>query len=348
MFGADHAELLSHHWLGETIKPRPSDEVFTKYQTMAEAMQAAGRHACLGCKVTHGTEGAAERLLGAGQERVGCRNLQDIVDLCAASYPGLYQRPRQNAGKSSRQNDGLKVALGMYAWTFAAPGRGAVLWLVAYTGKELGLNHKPTPPLDDLYAEGICKKYAGDAGQRSTQPRRQTPGRGPSTVSQAQADFLLPPKRQKDPAAAKRGAETSRAFKRSTNYTVDGADRGLRSARDLYHLRGLPITPMPLLWRTRRQYNYEQKPVRSTRFWRSFADAGQDDPADGRGGPVSVLSNMKNRVCYFTANEKLLQRQNPRPGRCSFKEDRRFGDCPPVSSPARWTIGDLNSSKIEL
>ena len=321
--------LSSYHIIGlENYQTQTSDEVFTKYQTMAEAMQAAGdMHVWAASDAW--TE-AQQSDYWALVKSAWMQDLQDIVDLCAASYPDYIK----DLGKTQEElaaNDGLKVALGMYAWTFAAPGEGGAL-VGAYTGKSWDLT-TTYPTLDDLYAEAYAK-YAGDAA--AFYATEAADPAATSTVSQAQADFVAA-EAAKDPAAAN-GVPNIAGIQKIDNYTVTVQTEGYE-APAIYTICGLPITPMHY-YGDAAQYNYEQN-----QFGHPFGDLSlmQAKTTQPMGAGPYQFVKYENRVCYFTANENYYKGK-PTTRQVQFKET---ADSEIVSGLVSGAvdIGDLNSSK---
>ena len=324
--------LSSYHIIGlENYQTQTSDEVLTKYQAVAGAIQAAG--AMHVWTADDAWTEAQQNDYWALVKSAWMQDLQDIVDLCAASYPDYIA----DLGKTQEElasNAGLKVALAMYAWTFASPDAGGAL-VGAYTGNSWDLT-TTYPALDDLYAEAYAK-YAGDA--EAFYATEAADPAATSTVLQAQADFVSA-EAAKDPAAAD-GVPNISGIQKIDNYTVTVQTEGY-VAPAIYTICGLYITPMHY-YGDADQYDYE-----NNRFGHPYGDLSlmQAKTTQPMGAGPYQFVKYENRICYFEVNENYYKGE-PATKQVQFKET---ADSEIVSGLVSGTveIGDLNSSKASF
>ncbi len=321
--------LSSYHIIGlDNYQTQTAKAAYETYETMAAAIQAAGAD-----HVWSAADAWTEQqqtAYWAQVKRAWTQDLQDIVDLCVGSYSDYIA----DIGKTKDElaaNDGLKVALAMYAWSFAAPGDSGAL-VGGYTGKSWDLA-TIYPTLDDLYAEAYAK-YAGDAaafyGVEAADPT------APSTVTQAQTDFVSS-EAANDPAM-QGGVPNIEGIKKIDQYTVSVQTEGYE-APAVYTICGLPITPMHYYGDTA-QYDYEKN-----QFGHAFGDLSlmQAKTTLPMGAGPYRLIKYENRVCYLEANENYY---NGAPLTKSLQM-KETADSEIVAGLVSGTvdIGDLNSSK---
>ncbi len=321
--------LSSYNIIGlKNYQTQTSEEAYQSYAAMAEAIQAAGVDHVWSTADAWTKE--QQVTYWAQVKSAWMQDLQDIVDLCFNSYSDYIA----DLGKTTDElatNDGLKFALALYAWSFAAPDDNGAL-VGGYTGKSWDLT-TTYPTLDDLYAEAYAK-YAGDAvafyGTEAADPA------APSTVAQAQADFVST-EAANDPAK-QGGVPNIEGIRKVDQYTVTVQTEGCE-APAIYTICGLPITPLHYYGDTA-QYDYEKN-----QFGHPFGDLSlvQAKTTQPMGAGPYRLIKYENRVCYLEANENYYKGA-PQIKSLQLKET---ADSEIVAGLVSGTIdiGDLNSSK---
>ncbi len=321
--------LGSYNIIGlKNYQTQTSDDVYTKYFDMATAIKAAGIDHVWAAGDTWTQE--QQDSYWAGEKAAWIMDVQDITNYCVANY-GAYIADLGKTEDEMAANDGLKVALGMYAWGFAAPGDGGVL-VGGTTGTSWDLT-TTFPTIEDYYAEAYAK-YAGDADAFYGVEAVDTAAT--STVAQAQSDFISA-QAAVDPEMAG-GVPNISGIKKIDDYTVEIKTSGYE-APAVYALFGGYLTPMHYYGDTA-QYDYA-----NNKFGHPFGDLSiaQSKTTQPMGAGAYKFVKYENRVCYFEANEDYFKGV-PVTKYVQFKETI---DSEIVAGVVAGTVdvGDVNGSK---
>ena len=321
--------LGSYNIVGlKNYQTQTSDEIYTKYSDLAIAIQAAGdTHVWA---ATDAWTQEQQDSYWAGVKSAWVADVQDITDYCVANYASYIA----DLGKTEEDlaaNDGLKVALGMYAWGFAAPGADGTL-VGGTTGTSWDLV-ATFPTIEDYYAEAYAK-YAGDAA--AFYSVEAVDAAATSTVGDAQAAFISA-QAAVDPEMAG-GVPNISGIKKIDQYTVEVKTNGYE-APAVYSICGLYVTPMHY-YGDAAQYDYEKN-----MFGHPFGDLSivQAKTTTPMGAGAYKFVKYENRVVYFEANENYYKGE-PVTKYVQFKETV---DSEIVAGVASGTVdvGDVNGSK---
>ncbi len=216
--------LSSYNIIGlKNYQTQTTDDIYTKYFNLATAIQAAGDTHVWAASDAWTQE--QQDAYWAGVKSAWIADVQDITNYCVANY-GAYIADLGKTEEEMAANDGLKVALGMYAWGFASPGEGGTL-VGGTTGTSWDLT-TTFPTIEDYYAEAYAK-YAGDAA--AFYGVEAVDAAATSTIADAQAAFIST---QADrPRDGGRRSE-HRRHQEDRPVHRGSQDDGLRSPRDLF------------------------------------------------------------------------------------------------------------------
>lgn len=321
--------LGSYNIIGlKNYQTQTSDDVYTKYFDMATAIRTAGIDHVWAATDTWTQE--QQDAYWAGEKAAWIMDVQDITNYCVANY-GVYIADLGKTEDEMAANDGLKVALGMYAWGFATPGDGGTL-VGGTTGTVWDLT-TTFPTIEDYYAEAYAK-YAGDADAFYGVEAVDTAAT--STVAQAQSDFISA-QAAADPEMAG-GVPNISGIKKVDDYTVEVKTSGYE-APAVYTICGLYITPLHYYGDTA-QYDYANNKFGHPFGDLSLAQAKTTQPMGA--GPYNFVK-YENRICYFEANENYFKGV-PVTKYVQFKETI---DSEIVAGVVAGTVdvGDVNGSK---
>ena len=321
--------LGSYNIIGlKNYQTQTSDEIYTKYFDLANAIQAAGdTHVWA---ATDAWTQEQQDSYWAGVKSAWVADVQDITDYCVANY-SAYIADLGKTEEDLAANDGLKVALGMYAWGFAAPGADGTL-VGGTTGTSWDLV-ATFPTIEDYYAEAYAK-YAGDAA--AFYSVEAVDAAATSTVGDAQAAFISA-QAAVDPEMAG-GVPNISGIKKIDQYTVEVKTNGYE-APAVYSICGLYVTPMHY-YGDAAQYDYDKN-----MFGHPFGDLSivQAKTTTPMGAGAYKFVKYENRVVYFEANENYYKGE-PLTKYVQFKETV---DSEIVAGVASGTVdvGDVNGSK---
>lgn len=269
-----------------------SDEVYSKYAALAAGIQAAGDTAKWSEK--SGWTQEQQTAYWAEVKTAWVADLQDIVDFCRANYSAFIT----DIGKTEADleaNDTLNVALGMYAWGFAAPGKdGALVGATSGTSWDLVTTF---PTMEDFYAEAYAK-YAGDAA--AFFGIEAVDVSAASTVMSAQ-DAFISAQAAADPSMAS-GVPNIEGIKKLDNYTVEVKTKGYEASA-IYTICGLYLTPLHY-YGDPAQYDYDKN-----MFGHPFGDLSlvEAKTTEPMGAGAYRFVKYENRVVYFEANENYYK-----------------------------------------
>jgi peptide/nickel transport system substrate-binding protein len=321
--------LSSYNIIGlKNYQTQTSDDVYTKYFDMSSAIQAAGDTHVWAATDTWTQE--QQDFYWAAVKSAWVIDVQDIINYCVANYASYVV----DLGKTEEDlaaNDDLKIAFGMYAWGFAAPGDGGTL-VGGTTGTSWDLV-TTFPTIEDYYAEAYAK-HAGDAAVfysvEAVDPAAT------STVADAQAAFISA-QAATDPEMTG-GIPNIEGIKKIDQYTVEIKTKGYE-APAVYALFGGYITPMHY-YGDAAQYDYEKN-----MFGHPFGDLSlvQAKTTQPMGAGPYKFVKYENRICYFEANESYFKGE-PVTKFVQFKETI---DSEIVAGIVAGTVdaGDMNGSK---
>ncbi|MDR0635984.1 MAG: ABC transporter substrate-binding protein [Treponema sp.] len=263
-------------------RTKTSDEVYTRYQTIAQAILAAGQ----------GRTGA-----GAGytaDQYTGFYNLytqswknyaQKIVDYVVNNYAAnAKDLPDTDLTKA-----GVKVALGMMVWGFGDVDNSGN-FVGAVTGKSWNMR-SAYPTIDDYYNE-LSAAYNGSLEAFA---EVELVNDSDDPVQDAVNAFVSQYGKN-DPSMRGVSIDSISGIKKLGKYEVEVTLNGLNAAA-IYRLA---VTPAPLhYYGNEAQYNYERN-----QFGFPFGDLSivhAKDSAPMGAGPYKFLK-YENRVVYLEAN----------------------------------------------
>jgi peptide/nickel transport system substrate-binding protein len=266
----------------KAYQTKTSDEVYTRYQTIAQAILAAGP----------GKTGA-----GAGytaDQYTGFYNLytqswknyaQKIVDYVVSNYAAnAKDLPDTDLSKA-----GVKVALGMMVWGFGSVNSSGN-FVGAVTGKSWNMR-TAYPTIDDYYNE-LSAAYDGSL-EAFAQVELVNDADDP--VQDAVSAFVSQYGKN-DPSMRGVSIDSISGIKKLGKYEVEITLNGLNAAA-IYRLAA---SPAPLhYYGNEAQYNYERN-----QFGFPFGDLSivhAKDSTPMGAGPYKFLK-YENRVVYFEAN----------------------------------------------
>ena len=265
-----------------------SEEVYQKYATLAEGMQARGNKIAW-TFANPWTQQQHEAYWGL-VKTAWIEDLQDIVDFCRANYaPYIVDIGKTEADLEA--GDTLTIALGMYAWGFSSPdASGALIGNTSGTSWDLVTQF---PTMDDLYAESFAK-YDGDAEAFFGVEALDLSAK--STVMTAKEAFIQA-EAAKD-AAMSGGVPSIEGIKKLDKYTVEVKTKGYEASA-IHTICGLHLAPMHY-YGDPAQYDYE-----NNKFGHPFGDLSlvQAKTTQPMGAGAYRFVKYENRVVYFEANE---------------------------------------------
>ncbi len=281
--------LSSYPIIGlKSYQTQVSEEVYAKYAEIAAKIQARGDK--FAWSFTNPWTQQQHESYWSLVKTAWMKDLQDIVDYCRANYAAYIA----DVGKTEADleaNDSLNVALGMYAWGFAAPGKdGALVGATTQTSWDLVTTF---PTMDDLYAEAYAK-YEGDAATFFSV--EAVDATASSTLARAQ-DAFIAAQVAIDPAMAQ-GVPNIEGIQKVDKYTVTVKTKGYE-APAIYTICGLYLTPMHY-YGDPAQYDYDKNMFGHPFGDLSLVQAKTNSPMGA--GPYRFVK-YENRVVYFEANE---------------------------------------------
>ena len=321
--------LSSYNIIGlKNYQTQTSDDIYSKYFDLANAIQAAGDSHVWAA--TDAWTQEQQDSYWAGVKSAWLADVQDIVNYCVANYAAYVE----DLGKTVQElaaDDGLKVAFGMYAWGFAAPGDDGSL-VGGTTGASWDLV-TTFPTIEDYYAETYAA-YDGDAA--AFYSVEAVNSAAPSTIADAQAAFISA-QAAVDPEMSG-GIPNIEGIKKIDKYTVEVKTKGYE-APAVYALFGGYLSPMHY-YGDAAQYDYDKN-----MFGHPFGDLSlvQAKTTQPMGAGPYKFVKYENRVCYFEANENFFKGE-PVTKFVQFKETI---DSEIVAGIVAGTVdvGDMNGSK---
>ncbi|MDO5022460.1 MAG: ABC transporter substrate-binding protein [Eubacteriales bacterium] len=286
-----------------------STAVYDKYSQLAEDLFAAGRD-------HEWAEGDAwtkelQEAYWAGLDNVWKSDVNDIVNYVYNKYISYAESYLGYTADEIKDNEGLKVALGMALWGFGkvapkeALEEGAKLidapekiLTGAATKKTWDLTAGEYPTVDDYFAE-VTTAYENDpvayvAAQESPD--------GSDIVADAKLEFVKvwgP----KDEAMGGEGVPNIKGIKKLDDYTVEVKTEGYE-APAVYSILGIDIAPKHY-YGDPAMFNYEEN-----QFGHPFGDltivGGEKNSKPVGAGPYKFVK-YENRVVYFEANENYYK-----------------------------------------
>ena len=324
--------LGSYNIIGlKNYQTQTSDEVYTKYDAMFDAILAAGPDHVWAATDTWTQE--QQTALWDGITAEWKADLQAIVDYVIANYlvddyvPGVF------AGKTAADvTEDMYPAYTLAMWNFAKVNDDGTL-----TGNGTGTVYdltKAMPTIDDVYNEAYAI-YGGDPAAYWTTENAGSVD-GTDVVGTVKASFISTQGSQ-DPAMAG-GVPNITGIQKIDNYTVEVKTNGYE-APAVYSLFGGYLTPMHYYGDVA-QYDYA-----NNKFGHPFGDLSlvQAKTTEPMGAGPYKFVKYDNRIVYFEANENYFKGE-PVTKNVQFKETI---DSEIIAGIASGTVdvGDLNGSK---
>ena len=324
--------LGSYNIIGlKNYQTQTSDEVYTKYDAMFDAIFAAGPDHVWAATDTWTQE--QQTALWDGITAEWKADLQAIVDYVIANYlvddyvPGVF------AGKTAADvTEDMYPAYTLAMWNFAKVNDDGTL-----TGNGTGTVYdltKAMPTIDDVYNEAYAI-YGGDPAAYWTTENAGSVD-GTDVVGTVKSSFISTQGSQ-DPAMAG-GVPNITGIQKIDNYTVEVKTNGYE-APAVYTICGLYLTPLHYYGDTA-QYDYANNKFGHPFGDLSLAQAKTTEPMGA--GPYKFVK-YDNRIVYFEANENYFKGE-PVTKNVQFKETI---DSEIIAGIASGTVdvGDLNGSK---
>lgn len=312
----------------QNYRTQTSEDVYNKYQAIAEAIQKAGADykAASSDSFTQEQYDSYWKTLKANWTAID----QAIVDYCMANYEDNIQDTVGFTPDEVKADDGLKIAFAMGLWGFGEVKDGVLTG--GTTGKTWALKDaKPT--MDDLYAETYAK-YAGDADTFST---TESPDSNITPVGKATQEAFIKEWGPKD-EGSKGGFPNIEGIKKLDDYTVEITTNGFE-APAIYNMIGIPIAPMHY-YGDPAQYDYA-----ANKFGFPFGDLSivQAKSAQPMGAGPYKFIKYDNRVIYYEAND-LYFKGAPKTKYVQFKETAT-NEVTAAVATGTADMGDMNGSK---
>ncbi|NLJ65438.1 MAG: hypothetical protein GX337_08665 [Christensenellaceae bacterium] len=288
---------------------------------MAEEIFAAGRD----YEVKEGDAFSAE-LKDAYWATVDAQwkgDVNDIVNYVFNKYLKYAESYIGFTGDEVKENEGLKVALGMALWGFGkvAPKEpvedeeaklidAAEKVLTAPSEKAWNLTAGEYPTVDDYFAE-VTAAYENDPNAYTA--AGESPD-GSDVVKDANNAFIKE-YGPKDEAMGGEGVANIAGIKKLDDYTVEVKTNGYE-APAVYSILGINVTPLHY-YGDAEQYDYE-----NNKFGHPFGDltiVGGDKNSNPMGAGAYKFVKYENRIVYFEANENYYKGE-PKIKHIQFKE----------------------------
>ena len=272
----------------QEYRTQTSSEVYEKYNAMFDYFQANGDAGEYGDEMLANYNQAVTDTWKA--------DLQGIVDGVFADYgadPAAYGFGSYTADDLS-SNEGLKIAYGMFMWSFATYDAETGILTATDSGATFDLANGAYPTIDDFYATANAKyPTAADydtAGESYT---------GASVMADARENFISTYGSQ-DESMGDEGVPNIEGIQKVDDYTVSVTTNGF-SVTTIYNL-GIRVAPMHY-YGDESLYDYENNMFG---FEYGNLDPIRENLSPMGTGPY-VFDRYENRTVYFTANENYWQ-----------------------------------------
>ena len=324
--------LSSYKIIGlQNYQTQTSDEVYTKYDAMFDAILAAGPDHVWAA--TDAWTQEQQTALWDGIKAEWKADLQGIVDYVIANYLTDDYVPSVFAGKTAADvTEDMYPAYTLAMWNFAKVNDDGTL-----TGNGTGTVYdltKAMPTIDDVYNEAYAI-YGGDPAAYWTTENGGNVDTS-DVVGTVKASFIST-EGSKDPAMAG-GVPNISGITKLDNYTVEVKTKGYE-APAVYTICGLEISPMHY-YGDAAQYDYA-----NNKFGHPFGDLSsvQAKTTQPMGAGPYKFVKYENRIVYFEANENYFKGE-PATKYVQFKET---ADTEIVAGVATGTVdaGDVSGSK---
>lgn len=273
-------------------RTQTSDEVFEKFATWFDEINAAGRDHEWTAEDSWSKE--LQDIYWAMNEEAWRADVQAIVDYCVANY-GAYME--QYAGvlpeeveEGADMADQKAVAAGMGLWGFGTYDADANTLTSAVTGTVWSYSDGQYPTLDEFYNETVLA-YEGDivayAGVES-------PG---ENAADKLKDTFIKTEGPKDPSLGEEGIPNIAGIKKLNDYQVEITVNGFDAAA-IYRM-DVDVAPLHY-YGDEAQYDYE-----NNMFGFPFGDLSivKEKTTMPMGAGAYRFIKFENRVVYFEANE---------------------------------------------
>ncbi len=277
-------------------RTQTTDEVFTKYNDMFDAIRAAGEDHVW-------AEGDAwtkeqQDWLWKAMQNEWVSDVQAITDYVVATYAEAESEKRLGIPAADLEsNEGAKVALGMVIWGFAEKGDAGLTG--GTTGTVWTLTGTDFPTIEDYYKEAKAK-YTGDpATYWTTENNGDIDG---TDVLETTRGNFVSEWGPKDPSIGEGGVPNIAGIKKLDDYTVEVTTVGFE-APAVYQILDVYITPMHY-YGDPAQYDYENNQFGFPRGDISIVEAKTAQPMGA--GPFKFIK-YDNKVVYYEANESYFK-----------------------------------------
>lgn len=304
----------------QDYRTQTSSEVYTKFDAMFGEIYALGE----GYEVTD-ADGFTQEQVDAMWAIVNgewLKDVQAIVDYCAANYGAYYPDYAGFTIDEAGENPAIKVAAGMALWGFGDVDVETKVLTTGITETVYDMAAGEFPTVEDYLAEvaasyGDLSSYV-DAGE--------SPG-DVSPLATAK-DLFISTEGPKDPSLAGKGVPNIAGIKKLSDTEVEVTVAGF-DATAIYKL-GVQVSPLHY-YGDKAMYDYD-----NNKFGFEFGDlsgvkAKTSQPVGA--GPYKFIK-YENKVIYFEANENYYKGE-PKTYFVQFKEG---SDADKISGVGTGTI----------
>ena len=311
----------------QNYRTQTSEDVYAKYQAMADAIFAAGAD-----HVWAETDGfTKEQQDGywAALKADWTGVVKAIVDYCMANYADSIQETLGFTPEEVQADEGLKVAFGMALWGFGEVKDGV---LTSKSGKTWMLS-EAKPTIDDYYAE----TYAAYGGDPDAFFGTESPNSEATPISKTTKDAFIKEWGPKDEGSTG-GFPNIEGIKKLDDYTVEITMNGFE-APAIYNVIDIQIAPMHY-YGDPAQYDYQNNKFGFPYGDLSIVQAKTTQPV---GAGAYKFVKYDNRVIYYEAND-LFYKGAPKTRYVQFKETAT-NEVAAAIATGTADMGDLNGSK---
>lgn len=270
-------------------RTQTTSDVYTKYETIGQAIQAAGAdYTATDADPFTQEQYDAYQAIAAQAKTEWEAACQGIVDFVVAGYAADYAESMGLTADEITANPGLQVAFGMAMWGFGGIADGV---FTSSTGKTFTLADAQ-PTIEDYY-DATYAKYAGDS---TAFLGTELDGVGTYTITDPLGAFISAQAATDEAMAG--GIPNISGIKKVDDYTVTVQTNGF-DATAIYQIFGITVAPMHY-YGDAAQYNYDNNQFGHPYGDLSIVEAKTTAPLGA--GPYKFVK-YENKVVYFEANE---------------------------------------------
>ena len=323
----------------QNYQTQTTDEVYTKYETMAAAIYAAGADHVWAATDTW-TQ-AQQDGFWALVKSVWTEDVQAIVDYCMANYVSADSGDGTPYGQAMTgktvdeitATTGLQIAFGMAIWGFGEVKDGV---LTTSSGKTYDIANGVYPTIENYYEEAYTK-YTSDP---ETYWNTENAGDVDSTdvLGTASAKFISE-YGSKDESMGGQGVPNIAGIKKIDEYTIEVTTTGYE-APAIYSILGIQVAPLHY-YGDKTLYDYA-----NNKFGFTFGDLSgvSDKTSNPVGAGAYKFVKYEDKVVYFEANENYYK-GCPKLQYIQFKE---VGEADKITSIGSGAVDVANPSGSKI